>query len=126
MLKKMFEGILVLFVALFTVTTVNCGNAYAATPSNDTWVMTYGENNYYVKAKTLELIGGYNPDAGVSFRAVVIAVPKNNPNNASYDRYEFLSKGMLSVSINGGSSFLASDNDFYSKLYGAIARKLIY
>lgn len=125
MLKKFMTGIFVFVVALFISTIVNSGNAYAATPARDTWVMAFGMCDYYVKAGSLERIGSYHPDVAPSFRTTIITVLSEAPNSTSTDIYEFNAKGDVRVSVNGKFHSMTSQNKFTNKLYNAIVDKLL-
>lgn len=116
MLKNIFAAVLAVSL-IFTATA-----AVAATPRNDTFVMSYGSLDIYVKAGSLyRTDGGGNYDAAPQFECDLINVNRQSGRTKTYHA-KFIAKGMTVMQYEGRSD----TSDFANSLYEAICRKLIF
>ena len=102
--------------------------AYAreAAPVRDTWLLSDGDVQYYLKGGTLQyrqptrdmrLSGAY------SFTAKIASVYADGSSETHW--YRMRSKGMIGVSIDGGSTFGADPHSVYEALFNTIVSRFI-
>lgn len=101
--------------------------AAEAVPMEDTWILSYGGNQYYLKGGTLQFRQPTweNREAGVySFQAKIVCVYPDG----SYEthQYRMASKGALGVSIDGGPTRVVDSGSLYAQLYNAIGNKYVW
>ncbi|MFV0618824.1 hypothetical protein ACE418_13110 [Megasphaera sp. WILCCON 0056] len=103
--------------------------AYAAEaiPMEDTWLLSYGDNQYYLKGGTLQFrqpTREVRASGAYSFQAKIICVYPDG----SYEthQYRMASKGALGVSIDGGPTTVVDSDSLYAQLYNAIGNKYVW
>lgn len=114
MLKKFFLSVLIA-TAMFGVATYS---ANAATPAQDTWVLTWDGANYFVKAGTLDYTQEH-PDVAPEFSCVVT-------HNGKSRLYEFRARGITVLYVDGQLYSDSQKSRFVAAMYNAICDKLIY
>ncbi|WP_375168591.1 hypothetical protein [Megasphaera elsdenii] len=101
--------------------------AAEAVPMEDTWILSYGDNQYYLKGGTLQIrqpTREVRASGAYSFQAKIICVYPDG----SYEthRYRMSSKGALGVSIDGAPSMVVDSGSLYAQLYNAIGNKYVW
>lgn len=112
---KKICSVLLLTVAMFIMAAYP---ANAATPAQDTWVLTWDGANYFVKAGTLDYKQGH-PDVAPEFSCVVA-------HNGQARNYRFSARGTTVLYVDGQYYNDSQKSRFVAAMYNAICDKLIY
>lgn len=103
--------------------------AYAAeaAPMEDTWILSDGDNQYYLKGGTLQFrqpTWEVRESGAYSFRAKITCVYPDG----SYEthQYRMASKGALGVSVDGGPTMVVDSDSVYAQLYHVIGSRYIW
>ena len=92
--------------------------AQAATPAQDTWVLTWDGANYFVKAGSLNYTQEH-PDVAPEFTCRVA-------HNGQVRDYKFSARGITVLYVNGALYSDSQKSSFVAAMYHAICDKLIY
>ena len=100
--------------------------AAEAVPMEDTWILSDGDTQYYLKGDTLQFRSptpAMRESGSYSFQADIICVYPDG----SYEthQYAMASKGAISVSIDGNPGMLVDSNSIYAQLYHVICHTYI-
>lgn len=116
-MKKILTSMILAVSLIFCMASV-----YAATPNSDTYVLTYGNLDVYVKAGSLyRTDGGGYVDAAPQFECVLININRSSGRTKTYHA-TFVAKGMVLMEYEG----IIDTSDFASELYEAICRKIAF
>lgn len=100
--------------------------AAEAVPMEDTWILSDGGNQYYLKGGTLQFrqpTWAVRESGAYSFQAKITCVYPDG--RYETHQYRMVSKGALGVSIDGGSMMVVDSGSVYSRLYDVICSKYI-
>lgn len=102
--------------------------AYAAetVPMEDTWILSDGAVQYYLKGGTLQFnrpTQAMRESGAYSFRAKIVCVYPNG--SYTIHQYRMSSKGAICVSIDGGPIMVVDSNSIYAQIYNVICNTYV-
>lgn len=101
-------------------------HAAEVAPMEDTWILSDGGNQYYLKGGTLQFsqpTWAVRESGAYSFQAKITCVYPDG--RYETHQYRMASKGAIGVSIDGGSTIVVDSGSVYSRLFDVICSKYI-
>lgn len=109
-----------------TMNIVPLVHAAEPAPMVDTWILSDGGNQYYIKGGTLDFDAptyAVRESEAYSFTAQIICVYPNG--RYTVNHYNMYAKGTVVVSIDGGRFVSSPPGSIYDRLWNAVVDKYL-